>query len=178
MTKTAILIPARYASTRYPGKPLVELTGPDGPKTLIRRTWDVAQQIEGADSYVCTDDERIADHARGFGAEVIMTSSDARNGTERCAEALAQFVDDKSQPLIDIGCGTGLAGLAFRAAGFPTLDGVDLTPAMIAHAEARGIYRTLRLGQVDDAAPFEAGRYALAAAVVLQNWLQSDSHDA
>lgn len=93
MTKTAILIPARYASTRYPGKPLVELNGPDGAKTLIRRTWDVAQQIDGADSYVCTDDERIADHARGFGADVIMTSSDARNGTERCAEAVAHLPD-------------------------------------------------------------------------------------
>ena len=91
--RCAVIIPARYGSTRYPGKPLVELNGSDGAKTLIRRTWDVAQQIDGADSYVCTDDERIADHARGFGAEVIMTSSDARNGTERCAEAVAHLPD-------------------------------------------------------------------------------------
>ncbi|WP_316014410.1 manno-octulosonate cytidylyltransferase [Roseobacter sp. HKCCA0434] len=86
-----ILIPARYASTRYPGKPLVELRGADGtPRSLIRRSWDAACRVSGADRVcVATDDARIADHARGFGAEVVMTSSAARNGTERCAEAVA-----------------------------------------------------------------------------------------
>tara|TARA_Y100000815_G_scaffold38454_1_gene31777 strand:- start:274 stop:1062 length:789 start_codon:yes stop_codon:yes gene_type:complete len=88
-----IFIPARYASTRYPGKPLVELTGATGEnKTLIRRAWDCAQSVKGADAvYVLTDDERIAEAARGFGADVLMTSSEARNGTERCAEAVAQL---------------------------------------------------------------------------------------
>ncbi|WP_335949767.1 manno-octulosonate cytidylyltransferase [Salipiger bermudensis] len=88
-----IFIPARYASTRYPGKPLVELTGATGEnKTLIRRAWDCAQSVKGADAvYVLTDDERIAEAARGFGADVLMTSSAARNGTERCAEAVAQL---------------------------------------------------------------------------------------
>lgn len=85
--KTLIAIPARYASTRYPGKPLVTLRGPDGEKTLIRRSWDAAMDVKGIDRVVvATDDDRIADHAQGFGAEVIMTSSDAQNGTERCAE--------------------------------------------------------------------------------------------
>jgi len=86
-----ILIPARYASTRYPGKPLVELTGASGQaKSLIRRSWDAALSVAGADSVaVATDDARIADHARAFGAEVMMTSTTARNGTERCAEAVA-----------------------------------------------------------------------------------------
>lgn len=84
---TLIAIPARYASTRYPGKPLVTLRGPDGAKTLIRRSWEAAMGVRGIDRVVvATDDDRIADHARGFGAEVVMTSSEARNGTERCAE--------------------------------------------------------------------------------------------
>jgi len=88
--KTLIAIPARYASTRYPGKPLVTLKGPDGEKTLIRRSWETATAVKGIDRVVvATDDSRIADHAQAFGAEVVMTSSDARNGTERCAEVAA-----------------------------------------------------------------------------------------
>lgn len=87
-----IAIPARYASTRYPGKPLVELTGPDGRKTLIRRSWEAAMAVQGADRVVvATDDDRIADHAAAFGAEVVMTSADCQNGTERCAEVAQQL---------------------------------------------------------------------------------------
>ncbi|SIT17903.1 3-deoxy-manno-octulosonate cytidylyltransferase (CMP-KDO synthetase) [Roseivivax lentus] len=91
-----VFIPARYASTRYPGKPLVELTGATGRKaSLIQRSWEAAQGVAGV-SRVCvlTDDDRIRDAAEGFGAEVLMTSSQARNGTERCAEALAQLGAD------------------------------------------------------------------------------------
>ncbi len=87
-----IAIPARYASTRYPGKPLVSLKGPDGDKTLIRRSWEAAMSVKGVDRVVvATDDNRIADHAAAFGAEVVMTSSDAQNGTERCAEVAAKL---------------------------------------------------------------------------------------
>jgi 3-deoxy-manno-octulosonate cytidylyltransferase (CMP-KDO synthetase) len=90
-----VFIPARYASTRYPGKPLVELTGATGEKkSLIQRAWEAAEAVSGVDRvYVLTDDNRIADAARGFGADVLMTSSEARNGTERCAEGLAQLDD-------------------------------------------------------------------------------------
>jgi 3-deoxy-manno-octulosonate cytidylyltransferase (CMP-KDO synthetase) len=85
-----IAIPARYASTRYPGKPLVTLRGPDGEKTLIRRSWEAAMAVRGVDRVVvATDDARIADHAADFGAEVVMTTQAARNGTERCAEVAA-----------------------------------------------------------------------------------------
>jgi 3-deoxy-manno-octulosonate cytidylyltransferase (CMP-KDO synthetase) len=86
-----IIIPARFASSRYPGKPLVPLTGAGGqPRSLIRRSWDAAMAVAGVDRViVATDDARIADHARQFGAEVAMTSPDCRNGTERCAEAVA-----------------------------------------------------------------------------------------
>ncbi|WP_410219190.1 3-deoxy-manno-octulosonate cytidylyltransferase [Paracoccus sp. (in: a-proteobacteria)] len=86
-----IIIPARFASTRYPGKPLVELRGRGGQaRSLIRRSWDAAMAVKGADRViVATDDARIRDHAEAFGAEVAMTSPDCRNGTERCAEAVA-----------------------------------------------------------------------------------------
>lgn len=86
-----VVIPARYASTRYPGKPLVALRGADGQaRTLIRRSWEAAMAVAGADRVVvATDDHRIRVEAEGFGAEVVMTSSACRNGTERCAEAHA-----------------------------------------------------------------------------------------
>jgi 3-deoxy-manno-octulosonate cytidylyltransferase (CMP-KDO synthetase) len=89
--KTVIFIPARYASTRYPGKPLVKLRQKDGSaKSLICMSWEAACAIKGVDAvYVATDDARIAEHARGFGAEVVMTSQDCENGTARCADALA-----------------------------------------------------------------------------------------
>ena len=85
-----IVIPARYASSRYPGKPLVELTGATGEaRSLIERSWQAACAVEGADRVVvATDDDRIRAVAEGFGAEVVMTSEACRNGTERCAEAL------------------------------------------------------------------------------------------
>jgi len=84
-----IVVPARFASTRYPGKPLVALKGADGlKKTLIRRSWEAAQAVQGADRVVvATDDGRICAAAEGFGAEVVMTSEACANGTERCAEA-------------------------------------------------------------------------------------------
>ncbi|WP_265502052.1 3-deoxy-manno-octulosonate cytidylyltransferase [Paracoccus beibuensis] len=86
-----IVIPARFASTRYPGKPLVELRGAGGEaRSLIRRSWDAAMSVRDIDRViVATDDAAIRDHAEGFGAEVAMTSPDCRNGTERCAEAVA-----------------------------------------------------------------------------------------
>lgn len=91
--KTAIVIPARYASQRYPGKPLVPLTGADGTqKTLIERSWDAAASTTCAQTIVvATDDDRIAEEVRRFGGEVVMTPESCRNGTERCAAALAQL---------------------------------------------------------------------------------------
>lgn len=90
-----IVIPARYASSRYPGKPLVELRGAGGEaKSLIRRSWNAAMAVDGIDRVVvATDDDRIANAAAGFGAEVVMTSGDCQNGTERCAETLQKLGD-------------------------------------------------------------------------------------
>lgn len=90
-----ILIPARFQSTRYPGKPLVELKGARGAaKSLIQRSYEAARRIAGINQvFVITDDDRIADACAKFGARVIMTSPECRNGTERCAEALGQLHD-------------------------------------------------------------------------------------
>ncbi|WP_323803940.1 manno-octulosonate cytidylyltransferase [Sulfitobacter litoralis] len=84
-----IVIPARYASTRYPAKPLAMLTGAGGnTRSLIERSWRAACEVQGVDKVVvATDDDRIKDAAEAFGAEVVMTSVDCANGTERCAEA-------------------------------------------------------------------------------------------
>lgn len=90
-----IVIPARYDSTRYPGKPLVPLRGAGGEaRTLIERSWQAACSVNGVDRVVvATDDARIRDAAEAFGAEVVMTSANCANGTERCAEAHASLGD-------------------------------------------------------------------------------------
>ncbi|MEO0991365.1 MAG: NTP transferase domain-containing protein, partial [Pseudomonadota bacterium] len=92
----AILIPARYASQRFPGKPLVPLRGATGEeRSLIERTWRAAQAVGDAQTIaVATDDERISSACQAFGARVMMTPASCRNGTERCAAALSQLPED------------------------------------------------------------------------------------
>ncbi|HET8750049.1 MAG TPA: manno-octulosonate cytidylyltransferase [Sphingomicrobium sp.] len=90
---TVILIPARYQSSRYPGKPLVELKGASGAaKPLIHRSVEAARRVRGVSGvFVVTDDERIAEACAPAKVGVIMTSPECRNGTERCAEAMSQL---------------------------------------------------------------------------------------
>jgi len=92
---SVILIPARYQSSRYPGKPLVPLKGLNGAaKPLIQRSVEAARRVPGVSGvYVVTDDERIAEACAPARVGVIMTSPECRNGTERCAEALSQLHD-------------------------------------------------------------------------------------
>ncbi|MEY4384105.1 MAG: N-acylneuraminate cytidylyltransferase [Bacteroidota bacterium] len=79
------IIPARFASTRFPGKPLVEISG----KTMIQRTYEQVCKVGNwADVIIATDDERIQAHVLQFGARVLMTSSQHLTGTDRCAEVL------------------------------------------------------------------------------------------
>jgi 3-deoxy-manno-octulosonate cytidylyltransferase (CMP-KDO synthetase) len=87
---TVILIPARFQSSRFPGKPLVSLRGAGGtPKPLIQRSVEAARRVRNISGvFVATDDERIAEACTKLNVGVIMTSSACRNGTERCAEAL------------------------------------------------------------------------------------------
>lgn len=78
-----VVLPARWGSTRFPGKPLAEIAG----KPLIQHVWERARAIEGAAAVlVATDDERIAECVRGFGGTVVMTSADHATGTDRVAE--------------------------------------------------------------------------------------------
>lgn len=77
------IIPARFASTRFPGKPLVEITG----KTMIQRVYERTASVIN-DVVVATDDERIYKAVVKFGGNAVMTSPNHRSGTDRCAEAL------------------------------------------------------------------------------------------
>lgn len=83
----------------------------------------------------------------------------------RCAAALAQQMPDKSLPVLDFGCGTGLSGLALTEAGFQTLDGMDLSPDMLKGARSKGIYRNLT--RIDGETPpdISPGDYAAIAAI-------------
>ena len=101
--QTVIFIPARYPSQRFPGKPLAMLTGATGlARSLIHRSWDAARAVPGVDAvFVLTDDDRIAEAARAFGADVLMTSEKPRNGTERCAEAL-DLLEGEPQVIINL----------------------------------------------------------------------------
>ena len=83
MKKTLIVIPARYASTRFPGKPLALLGG----RPIVQWVWERVQGL--GEAMIATDDERIADAAKaGFDARVMMTSADCQSGTDRCGEVL------------------------------------------------------------------------------------------
>lgn len=82
------VIPARYASTRFPGKPLIDIGG----KTMIQRVVEqVAQSRQVDRAVVATDDPRIFDHVRSWGGEALMTRSDHLSGTDRCAEVARKF---------------------------------------------------------------------------------------
>ena len=83
--RTAIIIPARYASTRFPGKPLHSLAG----QPMIRHVWERCRGSRRAAAVlVATDDDRIKKVAEGFGAEVVMTRADHPSGTDRLAEVV------------------------------------------------------------------------------------------
>lgn len=79
------VIPARYQSSRFPGKPLALIAG----KTLLQRTFDSVAKCTALDAIVVvTDDVRIYEHARLFGAKVVMTAEECKNGTERIIDAI------------------------------------------------------------------------------------------
>ena len=83
----------------------------------------------------------------------------------RCAAALAAFLPDRSAPILDFACGTGISGKALAGEGFTTIDGLDVSEGMLAQARAKGVYRDLLKGQPD--APIEVGgrNYAAVAAI-------------
>jgi predicted TPR repeat methyltransferase len=99
------------------------------------------------------------DWAPGYDVEV----ADAGYATPaRCAKALAGAMTDKSLPVLDVGCGTGLSGQALADAGFRTIDGRDLSPGMVEQARSKNVYRSLAIVGPDDPLP---ERYAAMAAI-------------
>ncbi len=91
MTRSIIVIPARYGSTRFPGKPLTMIAG----KTLLQRVYEVAcaatLKMSDVKIFVATDDDRIQDHALELGAEVVMTPEDCKTGSDRALAACSQL---------------------------------------------------------------------------------------
>ena len=86
--KVVGIIPARYGSTRFPGKPLANILG----KSMIQRVYEQCQKCKTlTDIIVATDDDRILNHVKNFNGRVIMTSKTHENGTERCNEALKKL---------------------------------------------------------------------------------------
>lgn len=83
----------------------------------------------------------------------------------RCAKVLAEHVDDLEQPVLDLGCGTGISGLALREAGFTVIDGSDLTEEMLEKARERQVYRRTFLHDMSEPLPIRPESVAHAVAV-------------
>jgi len=139
-----IVIPARYQSQRFQGKPMAMLRGASGiEKSLIQRSWEAGCAVpEAARVIVATDDDRIAAHARTFGAEVMMTSSNAANGTERCAEVATRLPE--AELIVNLQGDAPLTPPEFVTAVIDAMDGAEMaTPVLRADAQ------TLRRLQAD-----------------------------
>ena len=96
MKKVLGVIPSRYASTRFPGKPLVDING----KSMIRRVVEQCQKAEKLDKViVATDDKRIYDHVLEFGGNAMMTADTHKSGTERCGEVIEKLEDKEEDEL-------------------------------------------------------------------------------
>ncbi len=92
------IIPARYASTRFPGKPLIDIQG----KTMIQRVYEQCIKSKSLDyCYVATDDQRIFNHVQALGAKVVMTREKHPSGTDRCNEAV-DIVEEIEKTSVDI----------------------------------------------------------------------------
>ncbi|WP_240612509.1 3-deoxy-manno-octulosonate cytidylyltransferase [Brumimicrobium salinarum] len=88
MMKKLAIIPARYASTRFPGKPMIDLAG----KSMVQRVWEgVMQSGLFEEVVVATDDDRIANHVASFDGKAILTDESHDSGTDRCGEVLQEY---------------------------------------------------------------------------------------
>jgi 3-deoxy-manno-octulosonate cytidylyltransferase (CMP-KDO synthetase) len=87
MTQFTVVIPARFASSRLPGKPLKEIAG----KPMVQHVWEQARKSSASRVVIATDDARIVEACRAFGAEVLMTRVDHNSGTDRLAEIATQL---------------------------------------------------------------------------------------
>ena len=122
MSKIIGVIPARYASTRFPGKPLVDIKG----KSMIQRTYEQCLATKSLNLVVvATDDARIEAHVKAFGGNVFMTRDDHPSGTDRCAEVAENYPDydyviniQGDEPFIEPSCIDQLATLLTQDKGF------------------------------------------------------------
>ncbi len=93
-----VVIPARFASTRLPGKALIPIAG----RPMVQHTWERASRSGAGRVVVATDDARILEAARGFGAEVMMTDVRHRSGTERVAEVASRLCLDDDAVVVNV----------------------------------------------------------------------------
>jgi len=93
-----IVIPARYASTRLPGKPLLDIAG----KPMVQHVFERAQESDASSIIIATDNDKIYDIAKGFGADVCLTRADHPSGTDRLAEVAAQRQFDDKEIIINV----------------------------------------------------------------------------
>lgn len=93
-----VVIPARFASTRLPGKPLLDIAG----KPMIQHVWERALQSDAAEVYIATDHQEIFDKATEFGAKVVMTSDQHESGTDRLQEVVSKLDLDATQVLVNV----------------------------------------------------------------------------
>jgi 3-deoxy-manno-octulosonate cytidylyltransferase (CMP-KDO synthetase) len=148
------IIPARFASTRFPGKPLADIAG----KSMIQRVYEQSKKSSSLQMViVATDDQRIVDHVRAFGGEAIMTSAAHPSGTDRCNQVAEQYPGfdiciniQGDEPLIDpkqidlvAGCFSddevGLATLIKRISSTEELFNTN-TPKVVINSEMEALY--------------------------------------
>jgi 3-deoxy-manno-octulosonate cytidylyltransferase (CMP-KDO synthetase) len=142
------VIPSRYGSSRFPGKPLVDLAG----KSMIQRVYEGASQCSVLHKViVATDDSRIFEHVESFGGNVIMTSDEHLSGTDRCGEVLSKFPEydvivniQGDEPLVNP------AQLEELVAAFK-LEKVQIATLAIAVKSAQELFNPNRIKVVSDA---------------------------
>ncbi len=123
------------------------------PREFLTDVYDLETQAE--------TDEYYSAWAATYDEEIV---GNGYRSPRRAAQALARFVP-LDTPILDVGCGTGLSGAALAAAGFTDVSGCDVNGEMLAQARAAGVYRELRLADLDDQFPFPPGTYGAIAAI-------------
>ena len=98
MTQFTVIIPARYASSRLPGKPLADIAG----KPMIQHVFEQAKQSGASRIIIATDNEQVATAAKNFGAEVCMTAESHNSGTERLAEVVEKLAIPDNEIIVNI----------------------------------------------------------------------------
>lgn len=131
---------------------------PDGPRRFLSSAYELRSAEDARRHY----DEWAASYDDELAEQRYATPA-------RSAAALAAFAPDLSAPVLDVGCGTGLSGLALAEAGFTAIDGTDLSPEMLERAKALGVYRNLFLGDLNEPLPVAPGAYAAMVAVGVIN---------